>query len=111
MTYKFIKVESLWYIDIPEYIEAGGTFEDCQMVLGADTLLDILSKDEQCVELIIEKEEFSNYDYVLKKQENDSEGSWYEISGKELIPFRLWICSVTLFVLGEFPKIIYIKKI
>jgi hypothetical protein len=42
-TYRFIKEGTEWYIDLPEYIENGGSKGDLQMVEGADTMLDIIS--------------------------------------------------------------------
>jgi hypothetical protein len=39
----FVKEKGLWYADIPAYIKAGGSKNDCLMVAGADKLLDSLA--------------------------------------------------------------------
>ena len=46
ITKRFYKENGMWYIDLPEYLEAGlGTKNNLLMVAGADTLLDILSNN------------------------------------------------------------------
>ena len=37
-TIRFYNEDNKWYADLPDYINAGGTKEECEMVLGADTL-------------------------------------------------------------------------
>jgi hypothetical protein len=37
--HRFVKEQSEWYIDLPEYLEAGGSKADLQMVSVADTML------------------------------------------------------------------------
>jgi len=36
--YRFIKDGIKWYIDLPEYLEQGGTMGDLEMVEGADKM-------------------------------------------------------------------------
>ena len=43
-TYKFVKESRDWYIELPEFLENGGSKGDLQMVEGTDTLLDIISE-------------------------------------------------------------------
>jgi len=31
-TIRFFKQQEFWYADLPEYIAAGGSFADCEMV-------------------------------------------------------------------------------
>lgn len=37
-------------------------------------------------------------------------GSFYNVTGLEGFEREIWLCPVTLFVLGRYPKYIYIKK-
>ena len=53
--YTFIKEPSGWYIDLPEFIEQGGSKGDLAMVEGADTMLDIIAKGNSKVTLAIEE--------------------------------------------------------
>jgi hypothetical protein len=43
-TYRFIKTRPEWYIDLPEFIEQGGSEGDLQMVEGADNMQQMMAK-------------------------------------------------------------------
>lgn len=47
--YKFLREGSAWYIDLPQYLEQGGTKGDLAMVAGADTMLDIMAEGNDSV--------------------------------------------------------------
>jgi hypothetical protein len=53
--HRFIREGGEWYIDLPEYLEQGGSKGDLQMVSGADTMLDIIAekKDEVILQIHI----------------------------------------------------------
>jgi hypothetical protein len=107
MKLRFYNKDNRWYADIPDYIESGGTEEECEMVFGADTWLDFISKgkDNVFVKLSI--------DVVLSEKlsliEKDEYGATYMAKKykDEVIEHKLWICPVTLFLFGEYPNIIY----
>ena len=62
MIKRFYKENSIWYIDLPEFLEEGmGSKANLMMVDGADTLLDILSNNGSEVTL-----EFSQLPFVEK---------------------------------------------
>lgn len=99
MRVNFYKRDNRWYADLPDYIESGGTEEECEMVLGADTWLDILSNGKDRVSIFI-----GEGTGVLTLIEKDNVGATYATS----IGLNVWLCNVTVFVLGHFPeKIIY----
>lgn len=105
-----------WFIVLPEW---EGDPSQLQMVLGANTLLDELSPKEEDVSLLIttnikEMREESKSTHHMKSwdwlQRADfipvAEGYYYNHGSK-----YLWLCPVTQFVFGEFPKIIYFKTL
>jgi hypothetical protein len=101
-----------WYIDLPEWT---GSKADLQMVCGADTMLDIIAEDDDEVHLSLSTEESEgsdvlNFMHLATDWEN---GAFYHMPTYKGFVFNLkiWLCDVTLFVFGEFPKNIYIKKI
>lgn len=51
-------------------------------------------------------------DYICCEQIEASlfGGSTYDVYGLEGFNRTIWICPVTLFVLGEYPKYIYIHQ-
>ena len=131
VTKKFYREDGRWYIDLPEFLEAGlGDKSNLLMVDGADTLLDILSGnkpnksvDGTEVNVTFGNEPFDNYTYTLNKKvmgKNQSlldylghapvdYGAYYDV--KELDGHQVWLCPVTEYVFGGgYPDTIYIKK-
>jgi hypothetical protein len=71
-TYRFIKTGIEWYIDLPEFIEQGGSKGDLQMVEGADKMLDIMAESERSVILNISKEPFAGADVLELTEKCDA---------------------------------------
>jgi hypothetical protein len=112
--YKFIKTGQEWYIDLPEYLEQGGSIGDLQMVDGADKMLDLMAGNENTVTLLISKEQFDGADMLTLTEKCDPYigGGYYimkEYEGQE-INQTMWLCQVTEFVFGDLPQQIYVKR-
>ena len=85
------------------------------MVAGSDDLLDHLMKRNNRVEIEVVKSDKPLDDmwgYFCCKQIDATlmGGSTYTVHGCEGFDKTIWICPVTLFVLGEYPKYIYIRQ-
>lgn len=111
-TYKFKKqLHNRWYIQLDEWT---GSNDDLEMVLGADTLLDIISEGENEVNCIISETYFEGSEKLEQIGLGDEfmGGSNYILKTYKGIGINLdvWLCDVTKFVFGYFPKIIYICK-
>jgi len=120
---KFYKENGLWYIDLPEFLEAGlGTRNNLLMVDGADTMLDILSNNSDKITLEFDNEPFQDYTHTLNKRiigmnkqllDNIGHapvtyGAYYTI--EELNNHQLWLCPVTEYVFqGDYPNNIYLR--
>ena len=99
-----------WYIDLPEYIEQGGTKEELEMVLGADTFLDMISEGEEKINVSFSEQIFDNFAFTLEKKEQDEYGATYYISSFFEQNFDLWLCPVTKFVFGGYyPQTLYVR--
>lgn len=110
--------DTRWYADLPDYMKCGGKKEDCEMVAGADRWLNVLSRGESEITLDISKE---GGEHVLRLAHLGFEASkedFMEYGGATYRPgspiddvdyshTTLWLCSVTLFVMGEYPMAIY----
>jgi hypothetical protein len=112
--YKFIKTGQEWYIDLPEYLEQGGSIGDLQMVDGADKMLDLMAGNESTVTLFISKEQFEGADILTLTEKCDPYigGGYYimkEHEGQE-INRTMWLCQVTEFVFGDIPQQIFVKR-
>lgn len=112
--YKFIKEDDKWFIDLPAYIEAGGSKADLQMVEGADTMLDMMSEKLSSVSLTISREYFDDADLLELKVRCEPEvgGGYYMMAGFEgkKTDLLMWLCGVTEYVFGELPERIYVKR-
>lgn len=112
--YKFIKRGPEWFIDLPEFIEQGGTAGDLQMVDGADKMLDMMAGNENAVMLCVSKEPFEGADLLSLVEKCDPFiGGGYYLMKKfegEDINRKMWLCQVTEFVFGDIPLQIYVKR-
>lgn len=110
MLIKFQKEGDEWFAVLPTY---EGPKENLQMVGGADTWLDILSGGELDITLELSDKGFPG-SYILTLDNTDSGfpelGATYRIGrykGIDYSHLTLWLCPVTIFVFGEYPKTIH----
>lgn len=104
-TYTFYNRDGKWYINLPEYLAQGGTEEECEMVSGADTWLDQLCQGKDKINIKLNSSFTEGWDKLYKIDEDDF-GATYLIES-----FPIWLCPVTKFVFGDFPKEIYYKVV
>jgi hypothetical protein len=113
-TFKFYRDTTGWYVDLPEWM---GERWELQMVMGADTFLDLLAQDNNEIYVILSTEHFDGCEtlhYMYDGQLHTPElggGAWYELDKYMGLDFKLqmWLCDVTKFVFGDFPNKIYFK--
>lgn len=114
-THKFYKENfGSWYIDLPLYLEQGGSKGDLAMVAGADTMLDVIAEGRDRVIVSMDTQPFANADelVLLRLCEPSMGGGYYLMQSFEgrLINQEMWLCGVTEFVFGGMPEKIYVKK-
>ena len=103
--------DGCWYVDFP-----GWPFDhhNLMMVSGADRLCAILSDDDRVarVEVIPSSTERNLPDYaqLTQLQSSLAGGSTYKVTHFPAFTGTIWLCPVTLFVLGEYPKYLYVRK-
>lgn len=95
-----------WFVDLPEW---EGEKDELEMVMGADTMLDIIAQGQDQVFVTFSTEPFEGYDYTLILKEEIWDGGTYQLDGR-YVDFEVWLCQVTKFVFdGKMPEIIYLK--
>lgn len=110
----FIKVNRLWYCDIPNWPKA--FFDNAQMVAGAARLLEILAegKDEVTLEVAFNEKylngSVNSYNKARRTGHALTRGAFYDVISLNFMS-NIWIFPVTLFVLGKYPEYIYFKTI
>lgn len=104
-----------WYIDLPSW---KGSHASLAMVDGSDLLLDFLLKQNNRVEIEVvaldipdkEYEEKGGYFRCVQIEKNIG-GATYNVLGLPGFDHTIWICPVTLYVLGSYPKYLYIRQL
>lgn len=103
--------DDCWYIDFPNW---PFDHHNLMMVAGADDLCDFLSDDGEKTRVNVipssKKELHEGYAELRRTDHSLTGGAHYEVRGLEGFTRKIWLCPVTLFVLGQYPAYIYLKK-
>ena len=104
--------DGLWYIDFPNW---PFDHENLMMVSGADDLCEFLTADDKVTRVKVipakKEEKHEGYFKLTKVRSGLTSGSTYTVEGLNGFNKNIWICPVTLFVLGQYPDYIYVKKV
>jgi len=105
--FRFYIEENKWYVDLPEWT---GEKSNLEMVMGADTFLNILSQGESEVYVRISTEPFLGCE-TLHFIKEDGSGGWYKLNTYMglFYDMEMWLCDVTTFIFGSLPEKIYFK--
>lgn len=105
-----------WYVDFPNWPLS---HDNLEMVAGADDLLNLLNDGTNHVSLLVSTTK-TKHDIELKKVHSAlTKGAFYTVETplkgwgrpNSLRRKQLWLCPVTLTVLGQYPSHIYFKQI
>ena len=105
-----------WYVDFPHW---PFSHDNLAMVSGADKMLELLSDGDLYVKVSVipanKREQHEGYIELIQTEHSLLGGSTYQTDWKPFMTrFKrntMWICPVTLFVLGRYPKFIYVKRV
>lgn len=108
---KFYKEkDGRWYVDLPQWT---GSKADLEMVCGADTLLDKLSNQGSEVVCKVSEIPIENFDLLeyIRDADEWQNGAFYCIKSifRQDFNLQVWLCDVTKFVFGYFPRRIYLS--
>ena len=99
--------DNRWYVDIPYPF----SHANLEMVAGADRFLEALARGKRRVEVQFCDHPFEGYEHEWHAvPEREDYGCTYKVTSP-LYSGTAWLCPVTLYVLGHFPKHIYIRKV
>lgn len=111
MQLTFNKISDKWYVNLPEW---QGSFDDLEMVYGADDQLEVLSSKPNRKSITFEIW-LANPNVPcgsLKKIEQTMEGATYQVNNCMFYNGTAWFCNVTKFVFGGYhPNSIYFKVV
>lgn len=103
--------QGLWYVDFPNW---PFDHHNLLMVAGADKLCEFLSENGNTTYVDVipsnKREEHPGYAELVQGEHSLTGGSFYTVRNLPGFEREIWLCPVTLFVLGQYPKYMYIKK-
>jgi len=97
------ELDGRWYVVLPDW---KGSKAELEMVAGADTMLDLLAE----VTLRLYKTKVEGADKLEIINSEVESGAEYYYSSPYFETMKIWLCDVTKFVFGEFPKVLYVIK-
>ena len=108
--------DGCWYVDFPHW---PFSHENLAMVSGADKMLELLADGDLFVKVSVipasKQQQHEGYIELIQTEHSLFGGSTYQVMYEPFVNrFKrdtLWICPVTLFVLGRYPKYLYVKKL
>jgi len=103
--FKFEREGNQWFVILPEWT---GAKSELEMVMGADTMLDILAQGENEVYITISEEPITDSKFMLTYLEGLEGGGLYKLTS-ELYTFEVWLCHVVKFIYGYIPTTLYIR--
>ena len=105
------EADGCWYVDFPNW---PFDHHNLMIVAGADKMCEFLSDDNKHAYVNVipasKEENHPGYAKLVQKEHSLTGGSTYEVTELEGFERDIWLCPVTLFVLGQYPKFIYVKK-
>ena len=115
LQFVYVPEDKLWYIDMPW----PGDRYNLAMVAGSNHLLKFLDyKGERRVRVLVKPSrkpvpelESEGYFMCEKQFSRLLGGATYKVNHLEGFTREIWICPVTLTVLGHYPQYIYIKQL
>lgn len=111
----FKREQGLWYIYLPEYLQQGWSKKDLQMTDGAHKFLNRMSKGAEILKLKFDTQPSAGADALdlLEHCGAPKGGALYVYTpGKGPLDGAVyWICDLALFVFGDLPPQIYVRRI
>ena len=103
--------DTKWYHHFPHWPLG---HHNLMMVGGADKLCAFLSDDDAVCKVEVmpskKKLDLEGYAELVKTGSHLTRGAFYQVLHLEGFSRDIWICPVTLTVLGTYPNYIYVKK-
>lgn len=109
--FRFFLSDNLWWIDVPNYVKAGGRMEDLEMIRGADIVLNWIGEGKTELFLNMSDKEFKDARPIYKANRPCDEGCYYLFAATDLITdhWGFWLSDVIKYIFNGFPNVIYYK--
>lgn len=113
-THTFTKENGAWHIDCPRFLQQIGNEADFTLLQGAKRILDFIAKGATKMTITMDTQPLEKAGILQLVELGDASkgGGYYQVLNNEgkLLKRKLWLCDVTLFVFGDIPERIYIRR-
>ena len=110
---EFVKVGKKWYCKVPGFPQE--LFEHTMMVAGAANMLEYYAQGDDDITVQIRIPRKKEYDcfcgFRLEQTSATLTGGAFYKDPHGFFNEEFWLCPVTLFLLGKYPKKIYIYRV
>lgn len=110
---RFYKEADKWYLDFPGFLEAGGDKSSLEMILGADSFLNMVANNESEVNIMVDaknsnlpKKKDNSKFYFTMSSNTVEDGKFYTSSDNHV----MWLCPIMLLIFDSYPKLLIINK-
>ena len=105
----FKKVYGDWYCDIKGWPEK--FFPNSLMVADASRLIQLMSNGDEYVTFDVVPSKEEGFIRLSLYKSSVTGGGYYSTQIGDVKLNHVWLCPVTLFVLGRYPQYIYFRRI
>ena len=112
LTLSFYKIAGEWFMDDPNYLDAGGNPSYLEVVGGMNDVLELVAQDNSAVQLVADIKPFEEADeMILIEPSGGDSGGHYRLHslGGQVIEQELWLNKLLYFYFNELPPRIFVK--
>lgn len=113
----FVKEDGRWYYDFKNW---GFAHDNLEMVAGADDLCELYSKgqDKFTINIVASRKRLEKYQQTHQELIGEAWPEDFKLTDRLFYgrnyespdSVKMWICPVTLFVLGRYPNYLYVQR-
>ena len=110
LIFHFYKIAGKWFMDDPDYLEAGGNPGYLEVVGGMNDVLEFVAKGSSGVKLVADVEPFENAEeMVLIESSGGDSGGYYQLQSLkgQVVEQEFWLNELIYYYFNELPPKIY----
>ena len=112
LAFHFYKIAGEWFLDDPDYLEAGGDPANLEVVDGMKDLLEFVAKDRSAVKLVAALEPFEEAEeMVLIGSSGGNSGGYYWLQSLkgQVVEQEFWVNELIYHYFNQLPTKMYVS--
>ena len=110
LTFHFYKIAGEWFMDDPDYLEAGGNPAYLEVVGGMNDVLEFVANGRSAVKLVVALEPFEDADEMLLiESSGGNSGGYYRLQSLNghVVEQEFWLNELLYYYFNQMPVKIY----